>query len=111
VLRVNTHSPEWQALAPFLARVRPAKKHVAPRSRRVPNELRHLFWNTAETQLNVERDGAYIARRLIQTRNLDGLAWGAANLSASDWRHAADTRGLDPASRALALNLSHAVDK
>jgi hypothetical protein len=42
----------------------------------------------------------------------DGLAWGTVNLPASAWEHAAATRGLEPARRALAHNLAsyaHAV--
>jgi hypothetical protein len=35
-----------------------------------------------------------------------GLAWGSRNLPASAWEHAAATRGLEPAQRALARNLA-----
>lgn len=109
VLRANVIAPEWPQLAPSLARVRaPSGRRPVHRRRRVPVELQHLFWNTAPSQLDVERAGGYIARRLIQTGDLDGLAWGAEQLSSDDWRHAAMTRGLDPARRALALNLAEA---
>lgn len=107
VLRANVAAQEWPQLAPSLARVRaPRARRRVHRERRVPVELQHLFWNTAPSQLDVERAGGYIARRLIQTGDLDGLAWGAEQLSSDDWRHAAMTRGLDPARRALALNLA-----
>jgi hypothetical protein len=108
--RANVLAPEWRELAPQLARVRaPLSRDGAPAKRRVPAELRHLFWNTASSQLDAGRAGGYIARRLIQTGDLDGLAWGAAHLSADDWRHAAKTRGLDPELRALAVNLAAAA--
>ena len=74
----------------------------------MPPELSHLFWNTASSQLDVERAGGYIARRLIQAGDLDGLAWGSEHLRSEDWRHAAMTRGLDPELRALASNLAEA---
>lgn len=109
VYRANVLAPEWRELAPLLALVRAPRQHrTAHRSRRVPIELRHLFWNTAPSQLDIERSGGYIARRLIQTGDLEGLAWGAEQLSADDWRHAAGTRGLDPELRALARNLASA---
>jgi len=76
------------------------------RIKRVPPHLRHLFWNTAPAQLDVATSAPYIARRLIRTDDPDGLAWGAASLPGSAWEHAASTRGLDPAHRALAHNLA-----
>lgn len=102
-------SPEWVRVAPSLAQVRtPVSRDGIRPQRRVPTELTHLFWNTAPSQLEVNRAGASIARRLIQTGDLDGLAWGAEQLRAEDWRHAASTRGLDPDLRALATNLAEA---
>lgn len=79
--------------------------------RRVPNRLQHLFWNTASEQLDVDAAGPYIARRLISTGDLDGLAWGSRNLTAADWQAASQARGLDPASRAMALNLAQAAPR
>lgn len=104
-LRANMLSPEWPAVALQLANVRPPH-HFRKPAKRVPNELRHLFWNTAESQLDVDHAGGYIARRLIQVGSLDGLAWGAENLRPEHWRHAAETRGLSPSLRALARNLA-----
>lgn len=107
VYHANVSAPEWRALASHLARVRPPEtRQQGVRPRRVPPELRHLFWNTTPAQLDLERSGGYIARRLIQTGDLDGLAWGAQHLRPDDWRHAANTRGLAPDMRALALNLA-----
>ncbi len=77
-----------------------------PRAKRVPPHLLHLFWNTAPAQLDVATSAPYIARRLLTTFDPDGLAWGTANLPASAWEHAAATRGLEPAQRALAHNLA-----
>ena len=110
VLRARPESPAWADVASELAAVRlPAPR--PRRARRVPSELRHLFWNTAPSQLDVETAGGSIARRLIQTGDLDGLAWGAEQLSADDWKHAARTRGLDKRWRALAANLAEAAER
>jgi DNA-binding Lrp family transcriptional regulator len=110
IIRANYSSPQWPALAPQLAKVEPptAPPHKARNRRTVPPRLRHLFWNTAESQLDLERAGGYIARRLVQTGDVEGLAWGAANLRPDDWRHAAQTRGLDDRQRALAVNIAEA---
>jgi len=90
----------------LLAPVRPPVRPVAPREQRVPPALRHLFWNTAPAQLDVLRGGPYIARRLLRTMDLEGLAWGASNLRSADWLQAQKARGLDAQVRALARNLA-----
>ncbi len=99
-------SPRWAELAPLLARVQPPAGTPTRHDTRVPARLRHLFWNTAPTQLQLELGGPHIARRLLATMDLDGLAWGARNLRASDWAQAAGARGLDRETRALARNLA-----
>jgi DNA-binding Lrp family transcriptional regulator len=110
IVRANYSSPRWPDVAPKLARVEPpaAMRQRPRKSRTVPPRLRHLFWNTAASQLDLERSGGYIARRLVQTGDLEGLAWGVANLRPDDWRHAAQARGLDERERALAINLAAA---
>lgn len=102
---LNRRAPRWRQIAPLLAPVR-APDRPAPREQRVPPALRHLFWNTAPTQLDVPRGGPYIARRLLRTMDLEGLAWGASNLSSADWRQAQKARGLNAPVRALARNLA-----
>jgi Mn-dependent DtxR family transcriptional regulator len=99
-------SPRWEELTPLLARVCPPVRMFAERDVNVPLRVRHLFWNTAPEQLTLERGGPYVARRLLSSMDLDGLAWGAQNLRASDWAQAGKARGLDPETRALAGNLA-----
>jgi len=110
IIRVNYRSPRWAALAPRLAKVEsPAATRRKPgNGRTVPPRLKHLFWNTAESQLDLDRAGGYIARRLIQAGDPEGLAWGAANLRPDDWRHASRARGIEARQRALATNLAEA---
>lgn len=112
VYQVAFGSGEWLAIAPAIARVKLPELAHRPRAKRVPPYLRHLFWNTAPAQLDVTTSAPYIARRLLTSFDPDGLAWGTSNLPASAWEHAAATRGLEPAQRALAHNLAryaHAV--
>lgn len=61
----------------------------------VPARLRHLFWD-------ILGSGGSIARRLLRSGDLEGLAWGAAHLRAADWEHGATARGLDAMTRRLA---------
>jgi DNA-binding MarR family transcriptional regulator len=109
LLHANRRAERWAELAPLLARVEPPRR--AEHEERVPARLMHLFWNTAPSQLEVERGGAYIARRLLRTLDPDGLAWGARNLRPADWREAAGARGLPPDVRALAENLAAAGER
>jgi len=111
VIRANYAGERYARLAGQLARValpsaRPPRPPRAPT--RVPSRLAHLFWNTAPSQLDARRAGGYIARRLLTTGDLEGLAWAAGALSPAHWRHGAQARGLSARMRALALNLAAA---
>jgi DNA-binding Lrp family transcriptional regulator len=106
VYQVPFASPRWLRLAPAIAQVRLPAQRKRKHSTRVPPHLRHLFWNVAPAQLDVTSSAPFIARRLITSFDPDGLAWGSQNLPASAWEHAAATRGLEPAARALAHNLA-----
>ncbi len=106
----NVLHPLWPSLDSVLAAVeRPEGSKRSTAGKRVPPRLRHLFWNTAASQLDVEHAGPYIARRLLREMDVQGLAWGAQALAAADWRQAADARGLDTSVRRLALNLAEAA--
>jgi hypothetical protein len=108
IWRANLEHPRWPSLDPVLARVErpPSLTHGRDGDARVPGRLRHLFWNSAESQLDVSRGGPYIARRLLRTMDLQGLAWGRQALAPEDWERAALARGLDPQVRRLAHNLA-----
>lgn len=107
IWRANLLHPRWPALGPVLKRVERPERPT-PTEERVPRRLRHLFWNTAESQMDVDRAGAYIARRLLGTMDLQGLAWGAQALAPEDWERGARARGFDPKVKRLAHNLAGA---
>jgi hypothetical protein len=115
VWRANVGHPRWREISPGLQRVElPGRTTSSDCQRRradtrVPGHLRHLFWNTAPGQLDVDSSGPYIARRLLRTMDIQGLAWGAATLRAEDWRAALSARGLDPEVRQLGRNLEAAA--
>lgn len=98
--------PRWHELAPVLAKVSlpPLPERVPAQT--VPFYLRHLFWNTAKSQLDVATSAPFIAKRLLSTGDLDGLAWGATHLPPQAWERAARSRGISPRDRALAHNLA-----
>ncbi len=106
IWHANLQHPRWPELDPILQRVKQPERAGPKVAKRVPRHLRHLFWNTAESQLEVSRAGAYIARRLLRTMDLQGLAWGAQALAPEDWERAAAARGLDTEVRRLARNLA-----
>ena len=109
VISLNDSADEWQAVAPYVRAVElPAPTAQRELARRVAPRLDHLFWNVATSQKDVATAGPIIARRLIETADLDGLAWGLDALSRADWEHAARTRGLSPAMRAMAENFAAA---
>ena len=105
LIHANRKAPEWPALSSSLKDVLP-KRRPGRRDETIPPRLRHLFWNAAPSKLAIAQVGPYIARRLLMSEDFDGLAWGAHNLSPADWRRAAQTRGLDARTRAMALNLA-----
>ena len=108
IWRANLQHPRWPALDPALDRVE-GREEGRDRPRRVPSRLRHLFWNTAESQLDVAGAAPFIATRLLRTMDLQGLAWGARTLEPEAWERAAAARGLDPGVRRLAMNLAEAA--
>ena len=103
MLYANWRHPAYASLSQQVRRVEPP---ASSRDARVPARLTHLFWNTKPDQLEVQRGGPYIARRLLRTLDPAGLSWGAENLRSEDWREAAKARGLAPSVRALAENLA-----
>jgi MarR family len=106
LVRANVTAPEWPLLAPRLADVHLPAAGESRRPRRLPPRLRHLFWNANLSRLDLDTHGGYVAERLLSSHDLDGLAWGARALSASDWSQAARNRGLSPEERSLAHNLA-----
>lgn len=60
-------APRWPELAPQLALIRLPLPEAPQGSNVVPPRLRHLFWNTAPSQLDVAGSASYIAKRLLST--------------------------------------------
>lgn len=105
--RLNVAHPRLAELDPALGKVE-LRHSARTAGKRVPPHLLHLFWNTSRSQLDTELAGGYIARRLLLTMDLQGLAWGVGALKPSDWEQGAIARGLEPAVKQLAHNLAQA---
>jgi hypothetical protein len=91
---VRWESPEWFAVASDVGRCILPPPRRSARSRRVPGRLGHLFWNVDLARLDVERDGRFIADRILRQDDPQALAWMATPLRAGDIEAAARGRGL-----------------
>ncbi|MGH8926570.1 MAG: hypothetical protein ACRDWA_18390 [Acidimicrobiia bacterium] len=82
VWKVDIAHPRWQRLSPALAGVvLPARPIGEGRDLQVPGWLRHLFWNVDVDRLGVERDGGFIAGRVLASEDAQAHAWAATALS------------------------------
>jgi hypothetical protein len=111
IWEANVGDPRWPELAPVLGRVvlpthdeRPADRPAS-----VPAWLRHLFWNADVSRLEVDRDAAFIAGRILSSDDAQAHAWAAATLPAGALERAAVIRGIEPRRAALARNLAAAA--
>jgi hypothetical protein len=111
VWEANIAARRWPELAPVLNRVvppthpdRPAR-HLAS----VPAWLGHVFWNADVRRLDIDRDAAFIAGRILSSDDAQAHAWAAANLRADAFERAATIRGIDPRRAALARHLAAAA--
>ncbi|MGF1616828.1 MAG: hypothetical protein ACFCU2_03345 [Acidimicrobiia bacterium] len=97
----------WQRLSPALVGVvLPDRRVAESRDRKVPGWLRHLFWNVDVDKLDVNRDGAFIAGRVLASADAQAHAWAATTLPSDAFLAAASQRGLDRRRAALARNLA-----
>lgn len=93
---VRWRSPQWRAVASDAGRCVLPKSRPEPPQHRVPRRLAHLFWNVDLAQLDTERDGRFIANRVLRGDDAQALAWMAANIDPADIDAASRGRGLDP---------------
>lgn len=105
----HTH-PDIRRTWRDLARIRPPR-HPADTSSGVPGRLAHLFWTGDVRRLHTDRDAAFIAKRLLDTQDPEGLAWGVANLPPHGWREAARLRGVSDQDRAWSERIAAASER
>jgi hypothetical protein len=105
VWKANVAHPRWSQLSPALAGVALPERPMGDGAE-VPGWLRHLFWNVDLDRLDVERDGGFIAGRVLTSEDAQAHAWAATALRPGAFLAAASMRGLDPRRAALARNLA-----
>ena len=72
VWEVNWGSPEWLRVAPAVGKaVLPAGQTPVPRSSRLPARLASSFWTGDWRKVNVEKDTAYVAQRILEEGRSD----------------------------------------
>lgn len=107
VWEVDVRNRRWARLGPLLAdTVFPEAVEPVAGEGRVPIWLRHLFWNADVHLLDVQRDAAYIAGRILASDDAQAHAWAAATLPAEAFLHAARMRGVPGRRAALARNVA-----
>lgn len=109
VWEIDVRNRRWDSLAPVLDdAVIPETSQPMRGHRRVPIWLRHLFWNTDVRLLDVEKDAAYIAGRILASDDVQAHAWAAATLPAEAFLQAARMRAVSARRVALARHLAEA---
>ena len=107
VWEVDVRNQHWTELAPVLAdTLFPETFDPVDGDRRVPRWLRHLFWNADVRRLDLKRDAAYIAGRILASDDALAHAWAAATLTAGGFLEAARMRGVPARRASLARNLA-----
>src|SRR6266508_6727563 len=69
------------------------------RERRLPEELRHLFWDYKFSQISLEKDKDLIIRRILSLGPWDAVCWLRKELgdeSLREWLISHNGRGLTP---------------
>lgn len=109
VWQMKVGHPRWRRLGPAVAKVvLPERAIGESKDRKVPGWLSHLFWNVDVGQLDVDKDGAFIASRILASEDAQAHAWASVTLSPEAFLEAASVRGLDHRRVALAHNLAAA---
>lgn len=105
---IDVEDRAWPTLAAALQTTRrpgadsPARAEQTTEGQRVPRRLAHVFWNEDLAMLDLDRNGPLIARRILQAKDPQALAWAVTHLLARDWERTAEARGLDRRDVALA---------
>lgn len=101
--------PAWYAIADQVGTTTLPAPCRAPTATGVPRRFWHLFWNADPAALDIERDGAVIAVRILLGDDLEALAWACTHLPPDALRHAAGNRGADDRIRSLVDNVVDAA--
>jgi DNA-binding transcriptional ArsR family regulator len=100
---LDLRSPSWAEVAEAV-RATPLPERAPERAVRVPQPFWHLFWNATPASLRIDRDGTYIARRMLNTGGAAAAQWALEHIDAPDLLAAVRGRGSDERTRAMVEN-------
>jgi DNA-binding Lrp family transcriptional regulator len=115
VWSVRWTGPAWLGVAATVGQATlPAgsesRRHrTAPRRQRVPSRLAHLLWNEDLSTLDVERDAALLADRILRSEDPEAHVWMMQRLPAGAILRATRSRNLDPRRASLGRLLATAA--
>lgn len=100
---LDLRSPSWAEVAEAV-RATPLPARAPEPAVRVPQAFWHLFWNATPAALRIDRDGTYIARRMLDTGGAAAAQWALQHIEAPDLLAAVRGRGADARTRAMVEN-------
>lgn len=100
---LDLRSPAWADVATAVAGVRLPTREIEPAAR-MPQSFWHLFWNAAPAALRVDQDGAFIARRMLDSGGATAVQWALEHIATADLLAAVRGRGADARTRAMVEN-------
>lgn len=105
---ISWTSRAWRSVESDVRRtVHPARPVADGAAASLPKRLDHLFWNVDRSSLDLERDGAFIALRILGSSDLQALSWLASGaISRKNLRQASRARGLSSREKDFALNVA-----
>ncbi|MGC8512155.1 MAG: MarR family transcriptional regulator [Acidimicrobiales bacterium] len=106
VLRLNRQSPRWVAIRDAVRKAQLPASRSRPTPRRVPQRLRHHFWNASPSELELPKNSDFVAARLLRTKDPEALSWAISHLDRGSIRKVAELRGLDDRERGWIRHLS-----
>jgi excisionase family DNA binding protein len=114
VWSVRWTGPAWLGVAATVGQATlPAepepRRHRTASRRRVPSRLAHLLWNEDLAAVDVERDAALLADRILRSEDAEAHVWMMQQLPASAILRATRTRNLDPRRASLGRLLATAA--
>lgn len=100
---LDVGSQRWPEVRSAVRAAQLPERTVEPVDR-VPKAFWHLFWNAEPATLRVAKNGAYIARRMLNSNSMAAAQWALLHIAENDLQAAATGRGTQERTRALVEN-------
>lgn len=103
LIALNLRSSQWPHVESAVRTVVLPERQAKSQSR-LPRALWHLFWNTNPATLRLPEDGAYIARRMLNSTSIAAAQWALQHVDSADLLAAVSGRGTDERTRTMVRN-------